>query len=170
MCAIHSRHRTGTAPPTSFGTPLDFIARLAALVPKPRFNLTRFGVFAPSSKHRSQVTPAQRGRATSPGVHTRRTSCRRDVGTASRAGVQHRHPNLQSMRWHRQGDRLHRRSRGRRENTQPPEFAHTFRTSVVAPQPGNAASRTVRLPRRSVQINQGAASHNTREGTIRAGG
>jgi hypothetical protein len=32
--------------------PLDFIARLAALVPKPRVNLTRFhGVFAPNSKH-----------------------------------------------------------------------------------------------------------------------
>lgn len=30
--------------------PLDFIARLAALVPKPRVNLTRFhGVFAPTS-------------------------------------------------------------------------------------------------------------------------
>lgn len=37
--------------------PLDFIARLAALVPKPRVNLTRFhGVFAPNSKHRLQVT------------------------------------------------------------------------------------------------------------------
>ncbi|NKC12175.1 MAG: hypothetical protein GKR94_08215 [Gammaproteobacteria bacterium] len=34
--------------------PLDFIARLAALVPKPRVNLTRFqGVFAPNSKHRA---------------------------------------------------------------------------------------------------------------------
>jgi len=43
--------------------PLDFIARLAALVPKPRVNLTRFhGVFAPNSAHRSQVTPARRGR------------------------------------------------------------------------------------------------------------
>jgi hypothetical protein len=30
--------------------PLDFIARLAALVPKPRVNLTRFqGVFAPTA-------------------------------------------------------------------------------------------------------------------------
>jgi hypothetical protein len=33
--------------------PLDFIARLAALVPKPRVNLTRFhGVFAPNSAQR----------------------------------------------------------------------------------------------------------------------
>lgn len=36
---------------------MDFIARLAALVPKPRFHLTRFhGVFAPNSKHRAAVT------------------------------------------------------------------------------------------------------------------
>jgi hypothetical protein len=39
------------------------IARLAALVPRPRVNLTRFhGVFAPNSKHRALVTPAKRGR------------------------------------------------------------------------------------------------------------
>jgi len=43
--------------------PLDFIARLVALVPKPRVNLTRFhGVFAPNSKYRSMVTPARRGK------------------------------------------------------------------------------------------------------------
>ena len=43
--------------------PLDFIAKLAALVPKPRTNLTRFhGVFAPNSKYRVRLTPAKRGR------------------------------------------------------------------------------------------------------------
>ena len=43
--------------------PLDFISKLAALVPKPRVNLTRFhGVFAPNSKHRALVTPAKRGK------------------------------------------------------------------------------------------------------------
>ena len=43
--------------------PMDFVARLAALVTKPRFNLTHFhGFFAPSSKHFAQVTPAKRGR------------------------------------------------------------------------------------------------------------
>ena len=47
--------------------PLDFIARLAALVPKPRVNLTRFhGVFAPNSKYRARVTPAKRGRGGQP--------------------------------------------------------------------------------------------------------
>lgn len=43
--------------------PLDFIARLAALVPKSRVNLTRFhGVFAPNSKHRAPITPSGRGK------------------------------------------------------------------------------------------------------------
>ena len=43
--------------------PLDFIARLVALVPRPRLNLTRFhGVFAPNSRHRRLITPAQRGK------------------------------------------------------------------------------------------------------------
>jgi hypothetical protein len=38
--------------------PLDFIARLAALVPRPRLNLTRFhGVFAPHCKHRARIVP-----------------------------------------------------------------------------------------------------------------
>ncbi len=43
--------------------PLDFIARLAALVPRPRVNLTRFhGVFAPNSRWRARITPARRGK------------------------------------------------------------------------------------------------------------
>jgi ribosomal protein S27E len=37
--------------------PLDFVSKLAALVPVPRVHLTRFhGVFAPNSKHRASVT------------------------------------------------------------------------------------------------------------------
>ena len=43
--------------------PVDFIARLAALVPKPRVNLTRYhGVLAPNHRWRGLVTPAKRGR------------------------------------------------------------------------------------------------------------
>jgi hypothetical protein len=44
--------------------PLDFIARLAALVPRPRLNLTRFhGIFAPNFKHRHKIVPQRvRGR------------------------------------------------------------------------------------------------------------
>ena len=43
--------------------PVDFIARLAALVPKPRINLTRYhGVLAPNHRWRGEVTPAKRGK------------------------------------------------------------------------------------------------------------
>ena len=42
---------------------LDFIAKLASLVPKPRVNLTRLhDGFTPNSKHRIQVTPARCGK------------------------------------------------------------------------------------------------------------
>lgn len=38
--------------------PLDFFARLAALVPRPRVNLTCFhGAFAPNFKHRERIVP-----------------------------------------------------------------------------------------------------------------
>ena len=47
--------------------PLDFIARLAALVPRPRLNLTRFhGVFAPNCKHRESVVPKRKPRNEKP--------------------------------------------------------------------------------------------------------
>ena len=43
--------------------PVDFMARLAALVPKPRVNLTRYhGVLAPNHRWRGWVTPATRGK------------------------------------------------------------------------------------------------------------
>jgi hypothetical protein len=43
--------------------PVDFIARLAALVPKPRVNLTRYhGVLAPNHRWRGLITPVKRGR------------------------------------------------------------------------------------------------------------
>ncbi|MEZ5485833.1 MAG: transposase, partial [Lysobacteraceae bacterium] len=42
---------------------VDFIAKLAALVPPPRVHLTRFhGVFAPNANLRAQLTPSGRGK------------------------------------------------------------------------------------------------------------
>ena len=47
--------------------PVDFVARLAALVPKPRVNLTRYhGVLAPNHRWRGLVTPARRGKGVKP--------------------------------------------------------------------------------------------------------
>ena len=46
-----------------FFSPLDFVSKLVALVPPPRLNLTRFyGVFAPNSHVRAEVTASQRGK------------------------------------------------------------------------------------------------------------
>jgi len=45
------------------------MARLAALVPRPRVNLIRYHeVFAPNSPQRTQVMPAKRGKGAKPGV------------------------------------------------------------------------------------------------------
>jgi hypothetical protein len=47
--------------------PVDFVARLAALVPKPRVNLTRYhGILAPNHRWRGLVTPARRGKDAKP--------------------------------------------------------------------------------------------------------
>jgi hypothetical protein len=47
--------------------PLDFIARLAALVPRPRLNLTRYhGVFAPNCKERERIVPKGKPRLEQP--------------------------------------------------------------------------------------------------------
>jgi hypothetical protein len=48
--------------------PLDFLARLAALVPSPGVNLTRYhGVFASNRHLRARIVPGQRGRGRSAG-------------------------------------------------------------------------------------------------------
>lgn len=58
--ALKTPYRDGTT--HVLFEPLDFLARLAALVPLPRVHLTRFhGVFAPHSRLRAGVTPAGRG-------------------------------------------------------------------------------------------------------------
>ncbi len=71
--------------------PVDFIARLAALVPPPRGHLTRFhGVFAPHAALRAAVTPAGRG-----------------PGARSRAGtVENPPPRHVSMTWARRLQRV----------------------------------------------------------------
>ena len=63
--SLKSPYRDGTT--HVIFEPLDFIARLAALVPPPRLNLARFhGVFAPNSRYRARITPARRGRGAKP--------------------------------------------------------------------------------------------------------
>jgi len=46
--------------------PLDFLARLAALVPRPRAHLIRYhGVFAPNARHRAALVARPRARTSS---------------------------------------------------------------------------------------------------------
>jgi hypothetical protein len=66
FCSRGSMQRCRTFPAISAKhivlEPLDFMARLAALVPPPKLHLTRYhGVFAPHSKLRAAITPAHRG-------------------------------------------------------------------------------------------------------------
>ena len=54
---------------------MDFIAKLAALVPPPRAHLTRFhGIFAPNSSLRSQLTPSGRGKKSATDAESTRAS------------------------------------------------------------------------------------------------
>jgi len=60
--ALKTPYRDGTT--HVIFEPEDFIARLAALVPKPRAHLTRYhGVFAPASPDRARIVPKTRAAA-----------------------------------------------------------------------------------------------------------
>src|SRR5260370_10083298 len=63
--ALKPRYRDGTR--HVIFEPLDFLARLASLVPSPRVNLTRYhGVFAPNHCLRARIVPARLGRTNRP--------------------------------------------------------------------------------------------------------
>jgi hypothetical protein len=48
-------------------SPLEFLQRLAALVPRPRLNLIRFhGVLAPNAKWRAQIVPGGQAKVADP--------------------------------------------------------------------------------------------------------
>jgi hypothetical protein len=65
--------------------PLDFIARLAALVPRPRSHLIRFhGLFAPNARHRRLVVPGPAPAPTSEGVERGATPTRAQMTWAQR--------------------------------------------------------------------------------------
>ena len=71
---------------------IEFMAKLAALVPPPRAHLTRFhGVFAPNAALRAQLTPSGRGKRLAP------EAAPADVD----ANSDHRNPNerRRAMTW-----------------------------------------------------------------------
>ena len=63
MLQLKSPYKDGTT--HVLMEPLEFMERLAALVPRPRLHLIRFhGVLAPNAKLRSKIVPAPAQRAT----------------------------------------------------------------------------------------------------------
>ena len=82
--------------------PVDFIARLAALVPKPRVNLARYhGVFAPNSPQRGEVTPGKRGRRVGA------QSIVEPEADIERRAAMTWAQRLRRVRWRSEGDRQH---------------------------------------------------------------
>ena len=62
--------------------PLEFLAKLAALVPRPRANLTRYhGVLAPNAKYRNLVVPTPNRRVKRKRKHTAHTESEPTVDT-----------------------------------------------------------------------------------------
>ena len=60
--AYQLRHRWRNGATRVIFEPLDLVAKLAALVPPPRFNLVRYhGIFGPASRWRTQIVPFDSG-------------------------------------------------------------------------------------------------------------
>jgi Putative transposase len=133
--------------------PPDFIARLAALVPKPRVNLTRYhGVLAPNSAHRAQVTKAGRGRGARRSEDSTPAKRRASMSWAQRLKRVF-NIDLETKRGVRRGDahhRLHRRPGDDREDPRPPRCQSGCGAGCPAAAVPGAARAAVRLRRSSV--------------------
>ena len=132
--------------------PLDFIARLAALVPEPRVNLTRFhGVFAPNRRDRAAVTPAKRGKGAKPAgreEEQEKTPAQRraamSLNAAPQTRLRHRHRDLCGLRRGAADHRLHRRPRGDQEDSHPHrQQKRSCRTRPVAALSGTTTGALV---------------------------
>jgi hypothetical protein len=97
--ALKTPYRDGTS--HVIFEPLDLLARLAALVPTPGVNLTRYhGVFAPNHRSRALIVPSRRGRG---GIGSRAGWCNgparpNDLGAAPQACLRHPDQPLPAVR------------------------------------------------------------------------
>jgi hypothetical protein len=79
--------------------PLDFLSRLAALVPSPRVNLRRFhGVFAPHHRLRARIAPGQGARAQAGDGQGRKRAIDDGLGAATEAGLLDRRRAVRAAR------------------------------------------------------------------------
>ena len=159
-CATSSRRRTAMAPRKSSSN--RWLHRPAvALVPKPRGQpdpLPRR--FRRQQRARAQVTPAKHGKGNKahtcmrlktprpanagrpwPGFCSCKTGIHaihgNNLGTALETGVQHRHRDLQRLRWPRQDHRLHPTA-GQGLFLQSFAFPHPWRSDAGGTTPGQA--------------------------------
>jgi hypothetical protein len=96
--ALKAAYRDGTTQVVF--EPLEFLSRLAALMPAARVNLTRFeGVFAPHHRLRAQIAPArsslERAAGQAGGQGGRQGA---ELGAAPQAGLWHRDRTLRAVR------------------------------------------------------------------------
>ena len=80
-------------------SPLEFMQRLAALVPRPRLHLIRFhGVLAPNAKLRREIVPSPPEQATAPACDHAQRAGAPELGQAAQTGLRHRHRTLPELR------------------------------------------------------------------------
>ena len=93
---LRHRWRDGT---THLGfEPLEFLEKLAALVPPPRFNLVRYhGVLAPAARHRARVVPS--GLAPTPGTGSAHAECEAVHSGSGHAEPERPHPGPRSRNY-----------------------------------------------------------------------
>ncbi len=124
--------------------PLDFLARLAALVPPPRVHLTRYhGVFAPHAALRAAITPAGRGRSSgSAGAAVERVTPKHVAMSwmqRLKRGASDRDRALPGLWRTAYSDREHRGSGADRADSGAREAAGGGRTAAAAGGAGAAA-------------------------------
>ncbi|MEX0634719.1 transposase (plasmid) [Serratia ureilytica] len=111
---------------------VDFIAKLAALVPPPRASHPLPRLFAPNANLRAQLTPsgaagglrAMRRQWTSAPTTSRAAPSRSapcdELGATAQAGLFHRHHHLRPLRRRGADRRQHRRPQGHSRHPRPP--------------------------------------------------
>ncbi len=129
---------------------VDFIAKLAALVPPPRAHLTRFhGVFAPNANLRAQLTPSGRGRRPAGDARPRRAAQPRaeapcdELGATAQAGLFHRHHHLRPLRRRGADRRQHRRPQGHSRHPRPLRETRRAGASALPARSARPAARRV---------------------------
>jgi hypothetical protein len=113
-CALKTPYRDRTT--HIIFEPEDFVARLAALVPKPHAHLIRYhGVFAPASPDRARVVPKTRVACCQPQQVRqdigRRSATAPHLGATAQRLIRDRHRGLSALWREAAGDRQYRGTR-----------------------------------------------------------